>query len=215
MTDKVQAKVKLANGNESEVAWYQFKIPVREYENRIGYIQDFKSIRFVRMFLRDFDRPLFLRFATLALVRGEWRRYERSLLAGQEIIGGGSGLPTTFDIAAVNIEENSTRTPVNYVLPPKVTREIDASQSVQNELNEQSMELKVVNLQDGDARAAYRNVGYDLRQYRKLGMDVHAEAIEGEPLKDGELRLFLRLGSDYTNNYYEYEIPLNLTPAGF
>ncbi len=215
VTDKVQAKVKLANGNESEVAWYQFKIPVREYENRIGYIQDFKSIRFVRMFLRDFDRPLFLRFATLALVRGEWRRYERSLLAGQEIVGGGSGLPTTFDIAAVNIEENSTRTPVNYVLPPKVTREIDASQSVQNELNEQSMELKVVNLQDGDARAAYRNVGYDLRQYRKLGMDVHAEAIEGEPLKDGELRLFLRLGSDYTNNYYEYEIPLSLTAPGY
>lgn len=215
ITDKITARAKFANGKESEVNWYQFKIPVKEYEARIGHIQDFKSVRFVRMFLRGFDRPVVLRFATLGLVRGEWRRYERPLLEAQEMTGLTASASTYFDVTAVNIEENSTRTPVNYVLPPNVSREIDASQTVENELNEQSMELKVEGLQDGDARAAYRNVSYDLRQYKNLAMDVHAEAIPGEHLKDGELTLFLRLGSDYSHNYYEYELPLTLTPEGY
>ena len=215
VTDKVIAKAKFANGKESTVAWYQFKIPLKEYETRVGYIQDFKSMRFLRLYLRGFDAPVFLRFATLGLVRGEWRRYERSLLEAQEQLGGGGSEVTFFDVSAVNIEENNTRTPVNYVLPPGVTREIDASQTVENELNEQSMELKVSNLLDGDARAAFRNVSYDLRNYKRMSMDVHAEALINEPLKDDELTLFLRLGSDYTSNYYEYEVPLKLTAPGF
>lgn len=215
VTDKVVARAKLANGRESDVAWYQFKIPVREYSQRVGHIQDFKSVRFIRMFLRSFSQPVVLRFATLGLVRGEWRRYDRSLLDPQEQLGGGANAATTFEVSAVNIEENNARTPVNYVLPPNVTREIDASQAVENELNEQSMELKVLDLSDGDARAAYRSVGYDLRQYKKLALDVHAEAVPGHSLADGELRLFLRLGTDYTNSYYEYEVPLRLTAPGF
>ena len=215
VTDKVIAKSKLANGKETTVAWYQFKIPLKEYEERVGYIQDFKSMRFIRMFLRGFDTPVFLRFATLGLVRGEWRRYERSLREAQEQLGGGGSDATFFDVSAVNIEENNTRTPVNYVLPPGVTREIDASQTVENELNEQAMELKVGNLLDGDARAAFRNVSYDLRNYRHIAMDVHAEALINEPLKDDDLNLFFRIGSDYTSNYYEYEVPLKLTAPGF
>lgn len=214
VSDRVIAKVKLANGNESEVAWYQFKVPVKEFAQRVGYIEDFKSIRFMRMYLKGFDKPVVLRFATLALVRGEWRRYERSLLAAHESLGGVQQSATLFDVSAVNIEENAHREPVNYVLPPDVTREIDATQAVENELNEQSMMLSVQNLGDGDARAAFKNVGYDLRDYKRIAMDVHAEAIPGQPLQDGELTLFLRLGSDYTNNYYEYEVPLRLTPPG-
>lgn len=214
ISDKVVAKVKLANERESEVAWYQFKVPVKEFARRVGYIEDFKSIRFMRMYLRGFSRPVVLRFATLSLVRGEWRRYERSLLTAHESLGGVQQSAAQFDISAVNIEENAQRSPVNYVLPLDVTREIDASQTVENELNEQSMMLTVKNLGDGDARAAFKNVGYDLRDYKRLGMDVHAEAIPGQPLQEGDLTLFLRLGSDYTNNYYEYEVPLRLTPPG-
>lgn len=214
VSDKVVAKVKMANATESEVAWYQFKVPVKEFEARVGHIDDFKSIRFMRLYLRGFEVPVVLRFATLALVRGEWRRYDRSLLMAHESLGGVQSSVARFDISSVNIEENSHRSPVNYVLPLEVSREIDASQAVENELNEQSMMLTVTDLGDGDARAAFKNVGYDLRNYERLGMDVHAEAIPGQPLQDGELTLFLRLGSDYTNNYYEYEVPLRLTPAG-
>ncbi len=216
IADKITVDATFPNGKESQVTWYQFKVPVHDFKRRVGYIRNFKSMRFMRMMLKGFDRPVVLRFATLGLVRGEWRRYNMSLLEAQENLGGGASVPTVFDISAVNIEENANRKPVNYVLPPNVSREIDASsQILENELNEQAMELKVQNLQDGDARAAYRNVSYDLRQYKRIAMDIHAEEIPGQPLKDGQLTAFLRIGSDYTSNYYEYEVPLTLTPEGF
>ncbi|MCB8965097.1 MAG: cell surface protein SprA [Bacteroidales bacterium] len=194
------------------VKWYQFKVPVSEYEKVVGSIDDFKSIRFMRMLLRGFSDTLILRFATLELVRGEWRKYNYELIEGQE------GMPTSdlsnasLSISTVNIEENSKRTPVNYILPPGVTRVVDPSQTQITELNEQAMEFKVEGLADGDARAAFKNVNVDIRQYRNLKMDVHAEMIEGYDLDDNEITAFIRLGTDYTNNYYEYEVPLKLTP---
>ena len=214
VTDKIVSRVELANGQTSEVSWYQFKIPVKEWERRVGHIEDFKSIRFIRLFLHGFSAPIILRFATLGLVRGEWRRYDRSMLSAQESLGGATGGATTFEVSAVNIEENSRKSPVNYVMPPGVTREIDASQTVENELNEQSMVLRVQDLGDGDARAAYKMVGYDMRQYERIAMDVHGEQVGSEKLLDGELSVFLRLGSDYTDNYYECEVPLHLTSPG-
>ncbi|HNV52334.1 MAG TPA: cell surface protein SprA, partial [Tenuifilaceae bacterium] len=120
------------------VKWYQFKVPVAEYERAIGGIDDFKSIRFMRMFLRGFTDTLILRFATLELVRGEWRKYNYALIQGQEGLPS-SDLPNgSLAISAVNIEENNRRTPVNYILPPGVDRAIDPSQPQATELNEQS-----------------------------------------------------------------------------
>ncbi|MDD2196474.1 MAG: cell surface protein SprA [Bacteroidales bacterium] len=214
ITDKVNYKGKFANDKPFDVNWYQFKIPINEYEGVYGGIQDFKSIRFIRMFLKDFSDTIILRFATLELVRGEWRRYNRSLIQGQE------GMPTTdmpegnLEVSVVNIEENNKRTPVNYVLPPGVDRVIDPSQPQLTELNEQAMEIKVTDLADGDARAVFKSVNIDIRQYRKMMMDIHAEEILGYPLKDEDLSVFVRLGTDYSNNFYEYEIPLVLTPPG-
>lgn len=203
------------NGDGTSVNWYQFKVPIQEFERVVGPIQDFKSIRFMRMFMRGFTDTTILRFATLELVRGEWRKYNLSLIQGQEGMPENDLAIGSFDISAVNIEENDARTPVNYVLPPGVDRVIDPSQPQLTELNEQSMELKILDLADGDARATFKNVNLDIRQYRYLKMDVHAEAIEGMSLNDGEVTLFVRLGTDYTNNYYEYEVPLKLTPFGY
>jgi cell surface protein SprA len=76
------------------------------------------------------------------------------------------------------------------------------------------MVLRVRDLADGDARATYKNVRLDMRQYRRLKMEVHAEALIGQPLLDDEVTVFIRLGSDYKGNFYEYEIPLKLTPYG-
>lgn len=214
ITDKVSYNAKFENGERSTVHWYQFKVPVEEFERVVGPIQDFKSIRFMRMYLKGFADSVILRFATLELVRGEWRKYNRALMEGQE------GMPTidlpvgSFDISTVNIEENHKREPINYVLPPGVERVIDPTQPQLIELNEQAMQMKVVDLADGDARAAFKNLNYDIRQYRRMMMDIHAEEIPGLPLNNDELTLFVRLGTDYTNNYYEYEIPLVLTPPG-
>ncbi|VAW13570.1 FIG00897849: hypothetical protein [hydrothermal vent metagenome] len=201
--------IRLKNGNEESVTWYQFKIPVTNPDEAFGSISDFKSIRFMRMFLKGFKSPVILRFASLDLVRADWRKYSRPLT-------GETGLSpnSTFDVSAVNIEENGNREPVNYILPPGINRVIDPANPQLRKLNEQSLMLKVIDLGQGDAKAAYKNIYMDFRRYKKLKMEVHAEEIAGHPIKDGDLSLFIRLGSDFNYNYYEYEVPLALTPYG-
>ena len=214
VVDEIEYEATFANGNKSKVKWYQFKVPVTDYQKVIGPIRDFKSIRFMRMFLKGFDQPVIMRFAKLDLVRAEWRKYNISFMEGGERITVPEATDGTFEISSVSIEENSGKIPVNYVLPPGFNRITDPQNPQLRQLNEQSMVLKVMNLEDGDARAAFRNVSLDLRQYRKLLMEVHAEAMIGQPLQDNDLTAFIRIGSDYKGNFYEYEIPLKLTPPG-
>jgi cell surface protein SprA len=211
VTDEVEYEATLANGTKSKVKWYEFKIPITEYQKIVGSIQDFKSIRFMRMFLRGFSEPVIMRFAKLDLVRAEWRKYNISFMEGAERITMPETTDGTFEISSVSIEENSGKTPVNYVLPPGFDRVTDPQNPQLRQLNEQSMVLRVQNLEDGDARAAYKNMNIDIRQYRRLRMEVHAEAIMGQPLQNGDLTAFIRIGSDYKGNFYEYEIPLQLT----
>ncbi len=200
-------------GEYQEAHWYQFKIPVADGKAFNG-IEDFKSIRFMRMFLSGFDSTVICRFAKFDLVQGDWRKYNYSLLGTQEGLAQPELTVGSIDIAAVSIEENSDRQPVNYVLPPGVSRVIDNTTNQQVQRNEQAMMLTVANLADGDARATYKNATYDMREFRRLQLDVHAEAINESRLKDYELSLFVRIGNDYRYNYYEYEIPLKLTPWG-
>jgi cell surface protein SprA len=195
--------------------WYQFRIPLAEWESKMGDIEDFKSIRFIRLMLSGFEKPVVLRFATFDLLRGEWRRYNFDISETDPDVTLQPG-GTTFEVSAVNIEENSERIPVNYVLPPGVDRLIDPGNPQVAHLNEQSLSLKIENLEDGDARAVFKNVQLDLRQYKKLQMFTHAEALpeqEGS-LRDYEITAFIRIGSDYKNNYYEFELPLKVTPHG-
>lgn len=208
ITDAIVGK----NDEGEPVTWYQFKVPIYEPEKVVGSIQDFKSIRFMRMFLKGISDPIILRFATLELVRGEWRKYNLSLLEGSEHLASPEYTRGKFEVSAVNIEENGNRYPVNYVLPNGLRRTTDPTNPHQTKQNEQSISFKVLDLEDGDARAAYKNVRMDMRQYGKLRMHVHAEAIEEGDLQNGDLAAFIRIGSDYTQNYYEYEVPLTLTP---
>lgn len=210
ITDIKEATGELKNGRPNRVKWYQFKIPVRTPDNAFGSITDFKSIRFMRMFMKGFAQPTVLRFATLDLVRADWRKYTKDV---DGKIGVNSP-DTQFDVSAVNIEENASRKPVNYVLPPGIERVIDPANPQLRQLNEQSLVLRAIGLEEGDAKAAYKNLSMDFRNYKRLQMEVHAEAIEGYPLKDEDLSLFVRVGSDYNFNYYEYEIPLKLTIPG-
>ncbi len=209
ITDKQVSPVICRDGSTQMAEWYQFKIPLSDYERVVGSINDFSTVRFMRMFMTGFKATTHLRFATLELVRGEWRPYDYSLNTR-----GDSPAEGELDISVVNIEENAGREPVNYVLPPGVTRATDPGQSQILQLNEQSLSLKVLGLQAGDARAVYRNTQHDLRNYKRLQMWVHAESLIENitNLRSGELSIFLRLGSDIKNNYYEYEIPLTLTP---
>ena len=209
IVDKRIGKPNLRNGKQGYVTWYQYRIPLDRWEEKFGSISDFSSIRFMRMYLTGFEKPIVLRFGSLDLVRGEWRYYEKSLNTGASEGG-------NMAVSAVNIEENNDKTPVNYVLPPGIRREQDPTQPQLVESNEQALNMVVENLGNGESKAVYKNSNLDLRQYKRLEMFVHANAMEQNTtnLKDKELAIFVRLGSDYKNNYYEYLIPLDLTPAG-
>ncbi len=208
IVDKRTATRKLRNDKTETVNWYQFRIPVDDWEEKVGSISDFTSVRFMRMFMTGFEKPIILRFGSLDLVRGEWRVYEQNL---DNVNGAGK-----MEVSAVNIEENNDKTPVNYTLPPGIRRAQDPTQPQLVESNEQAMSVKVTNLSTGESKCVYKNTTVDLRQYKRLQMFVHANAMEQNitNLQDNQLSVFVRLGSDYKSNYYEYEIPLKLTPPG-
>ncbi|MDR1763890.1 MAG: cell surface protein SprA [Dysgonamonadaceae bacterium] len=212
IVQKVDVKPYLKNGKDETVTWYQFKIPLREYKEKSGNIRDFKSIRFMRMFLTNFADSVILRFGTMELVSGKWRVYTKDL--------SNPDMPATGDasisLSTVNIEESGSKSPVNYIMPPGVNRIIDPGATQLRQQNEQSLSMQVTNLSPGDAKAVYKQAGLDARQYRRIQMFSHAESLPDDVtnLQDNDLSIFLRLGSDYKNNYYEYEIPVQVTPPG-
>ncbi|MCO5937361.1 cell surface protein SprA [Mucilaginibacter sp. RB4R14] len=216
INDKITSNVKLPNGTTQAVTWYQFRVPINEYQSKVGNIQDFKAIRFMRMFMTNFADTSILRFATLQLVRGEWRTFNaennpQNVIADPAIVSpviDGS----TLNVQAVNIEENGNRTPIPYVVPPGINRQRNYNNlQTDTKLNEQSLSLNVTNLRDGYSRAAFRTFFNDLRSYKRIQMFIHAE---GDQLRDKDLNGFVRLGVDYQDNYYEYEVPLAVTQPG-
>lgn len=226
VTNVLDTQITLDNGNTSQARWIQFKIPILEADatNIEGGISDFRSIRFMRMFMSGFSDKITVRLGSLDLVRGEWRRMNASLDPSDP---DPTNDDTGFDITAVNLEENAARSPVNYVMPPGVNREqLYNNNSVINQ-NEQSLSLRVYDkdsplsgsggLEVGDSRAAFKNVSVDMRQYNKLKMFLHAESLASYPTTDldnGQMSAFIRFGNDFTENYYQVEVPLKVTQHG-
>ncbi|QJD98405.1 cell surface protein SprA [Mucilaginibacter robiniae] len=216
VTDKVTSTVKLSDGTSQTVNWYQFRVPIVDYTSKTGNIEDFKSIRYIRTFMTNFADTAVLRMATLQLVRGEWRSYNAENSTVKVIADPSITNPpldnSTLDVQAVNVEANGNRSPIPYVLPPGIERQRDYNNlRTDTRLNEQSLELKVTNLRNGYSRAAYRTFYNDLRTYKHINMFIHAE---GDQLSDNNVSAFVRLGVDYQDNYYEYEIPLKVTRPG-
>lgn len=215
IVNKQITPVKLPNGNTENETWYQFKIPIREYTDRIGSISDFKSIRFMRMYLTGFQDSIIMRFARLELGRNQWRKYNFSLKNPGELVPNDDNNATLFNLYSVSIEENSSRSPIPYVTPPGIQRQqqqVSNGQTIQQ--NEQSLSIQVCGLEDGDSRGAFKSLGMDMRQFKAMKMFVHAENTEATPINKGDLRGFIRLGSDFVGNYYEYQVPLTFTPWG-
>ncbi len=212
ITDVKQFNTTLPNGQEMPVRWIQFKVPIYEPTDAKGGIGDFRSIRFMRMFLTDFRERTLLRFGTMELVRGDYRRYNQTLDPDKSDPATEN---TSFEVAAVSIEENENRQPVPYVLPPGVYREELLNNNTRIRQNEQSLSLQVCGLETQDARAVYKNFQVDMRQYKNLEMFIHAESMVNRPdLQDGEMVAIVRMGTDFTNNFYQIEIPLKPTRHG-
>ena len=212
ISDIRNATVQLANGTTKTIKWYQFRIPIREPNRVVGNIEGYSSIRFLRMFLKGFKSDIVLRFATLDLVRGEWRTYTNAIQAPGEYQPGDQTNHTVFEMSAVNLEENSGRFPVPYCIPPGIEQEVYTGATSTVRQNEQALQLAVKNLVDGDARGVYKTTEFDFRFYKHLKMFVHAESMYEGEVGDNEVTAFIRFGTDLTDNYYEYEVPLKMTP---
>ncbi len=213
ITDVKDQDVTTQNNDVIPVRWIQFKIQLSEPDGAKGGISDYRSIRFMRMFLSQFSENTVLRFGTMELVRGDYRKFEKTL--DDVTFEDPANDDTLFEVEAVNIEENENRSPIPYVLPPGITREeFNNNNNIIRE-NEQSLALRVCGLEPNDGRAVYKNFNVDMRQYKNLQMFIHAESLQEQtPLQDGDLEAFIRIGNDLTNNYYEIRIPLNPTSFG-
>ena len=206
-----------AGSNPTKARWIQFKIPVSQPENAIGGISDFRSIGYMRMFMTGFNDNLTVRFGALDLVRGEWRRYTNTLNSLYPTQSSGN---PDLDVLAVNIQENGNRSPIRYVSPPGVVREqLYNNNSVINQ-NEQALAMRAggAGLLPGDSRAVFKNINVDMRQYNNLKMFLHAEALpapsDPTPLQNDQMVGFIRFGNDFTQNFYQVEIPLKVTAEG-
>ena len=221
VTDVRQTQVTLPNGETTQARWIQFKVPVAQPDNTIGSISDFRSIRFMRMFMTGFKEQITVRFGSLDLVRGEWRRFENTLDPNDTDT---TDDDTDFDVQALNIQENGDRTPIHYVTPPGVQLEELYSNNTLIPQNEQSLALRIKGngLEPGDSRGVFKNVSVDMRQFKRLKMFLHAEALPDAilELEDDEMMGFIRFGNDFTENFYQVELPLKKTqfndnsPAG-
>ncbi len=211
VSDIKETTVTLPNGNSQTSRWIQYKIPIHEFTGTQGAISDFRSIKFMRMYLTGFNEDkLVLRLASLNLVRGDWKKYQLSMEQGDPNPNDDG---TFVETSVVSIESNASRQPIPYTLPPGIEREEIYQQNSQIRQNEQSLSLKVCDLEVKDGRGVYKYNSVDMRQYKRLEMFIHAEQIAGHtPLQDDDAYGFVRFGSDVSENFYEVQIPLKVTP---
>ena len=201
-----------ATGHQRTARWIQFKIPVTEYTSTVGNISDFRSIKFMRLYLTGFAQPLVLRFAQLDLIRSDWRTYALTLDPSDPNVNDD---PTTVEVTSISSEENQTRTGIQYVSPPGIQREEIYQHNQIVRQNEQALSVRVCDLEPKDGRGAFKYLSVDMRQFKRLKMFVHAESIPGQmPLQDDEMAAFLRFGTDLSENFYEVLIPLKITLPG-
>lgn len=206
------ASVTLENKQVADVVWYHFRIPISDYEEKFGNISDFKSIRFLRMFMKNFKHPLVMRFGEFGLVKSSWRIYDNTLV-DEGVVP--NDVNTSFEMSVINIEQNSQRKgKIGYVIPPNIERTNNYSTGQGVAMNEQSMMLIANDVELGNAKAVYKALNLDFRRNKRLKMEVHAESLHGETLSNDDMSVFIRLCTDFDDNYYEYEVPLKVTRNG-
>ncbi len=201
-----------------DVGWYLFRVPFRDlshpnYAGKEGDITDFRSIRFMRMFLTGFKVPVSVRMVQLRTVGSTWRPYDKPLPPSGPYTNDEHDAAVT--VGTVNIEENGSRGDgkVAYVVPPGLPRDRDITSGINRQLNEQSLSMCVERLRPNSAQAVFKTLKVDFLNYQRLRLWVSASTHDPNT-KDEDVNAFIRIGTDYTDNYYEVEVPLKLTALG-
>ncbi|MCH8567555.1 MAG: cell surface protein SprA [Balneolales bacterium] len=185
--------------------WYQVRIPLRDFVRSVGSIEDLQRVTHIRMWMTGYNEPFTLRFATFEFVGNLWRKADN--------VGNTEDQTTIFDISTINFEENATRRPVPYRIPPGAIRSTIRGQQETIVDNEQSLVLTVENLKSQDIRMISRVYpgNLSLVNYSNMRMFVHGEGYENRE----DVELVVRLGRDLQNNYYEYRQPVTPTDTTF
>lgn len=192
-------------GSRQQDRWYQVRIPLSEFKRKIGDINDFQNITYIRIWMSGYEKPFTLRFATLEFVGSQWRQDEE--------INEQSDPSAQIRISSLNIEENSNRRPIPYRQPEGAIRAENRASQLQSLQNEQSIVMDVNNLSPGATQLIRRVYpgGLDLLNYSNMRMFVHGEGYENR--EDAEL--VMRFGNDLENNYYEYRQPVTPSDPNF
>ena len=195
---QVVAEKTLQNGER----WVKLHIPLRHPDESIGASPSLQDARAIRLSLTDFDQTIHLRIAQLRLVPTAWSHFDSPIDQNDR-------MSAKFQLAALSLEEDRDRQPIPYVSPPGTNREVrqDALSIVRED--EQALALQFSHLEPNQAVAVYQEFSFDLRNYQGLQLFSHLHS--PVLLSSGDLDLFMRLGQDYTDNYYEYSIPLSPT----
>ena len=189
--------------------WYVLRIPVRAPERETFNLDDpddFSRIEAMRLWTTGHDKPATIRFASFQLVGSQWLKSEqigRPEGATDSTVTAAPA-PELF-IGSLNNEENQS----TYAIPRGTV--LNASRSIQSGApqaeREKSLTFRATGLAETQRAAITRSYAtrpLDLTKYRTLRMAVHGEGFE----RRDSVRVFLRVGDDDTENYYEIEQPV-------
>lgn len=192
-------KVIPTGANDDYEAWYLVRIPLSDVKRKVGDIENFQNISYMRMWMSGYKQPLTVRFATFEFVGSQWRKVT-------EI----SESPVNIDnlkVSTINIEENANREPFPYRQPDGSIRALNRGAQVQALENEQSLVLNVESLGPGQIQMVKRVYPgkLNLLNYSNIRMFIHGEGYQNR----GDAELVVRIGNDLENNFYEYRQPVS------
>ncbi len=190
------------NGNKS--TWYQFKIPLKEFKKKIGS-PTFSLVEFIRLWISGTDEEIHFQLTEFNLVGSQWQK----IVDGIHV----TDKDSVLTVSNVSIEDNP-----EYYSPKGLVREIDRTNPDQNiAKNEQSLELIIKDLEDGDSRTVVKYLikPLDVFNYSEMKLFVHGDLDTSESSisyqnyldeNDRGTDLYFMFGADSTN-YYEYIRP--------
>lgn len=186
----------------SRERWVKLRIPLGEPSEAIGSAVSLQDVHALRLSLTGFAKEAQLRIAQFRLVSTTWSEYQSSIEDGDK-------RSAHLSVSRLSLEEDGDKHPIPYLSPPQVEREQVATEWAVRAEDEQAVAMEIDYLEPGQPIALYKEMSLDLRHYERMELWSHLESLAG--IASGELELFVRIGQDFTHNFYEYRLPL--TPS--
>ncbi len=193
--DTTTANPYIAGGGDN-AGWYLFRIPLKDTATVVGN-PSLTNIETIRLFVTGVSSLVHIRLTEFNLVGSQWQKANKN--------------DSTLSVSVISYEDNPS-----YTLPPGVSQERDLSHPDENVLqNEQSLDLIVNNLQDGESREAVKFLysPLDVFNYSEMKLFIHGDiqnfAGSLSDTTNGKYasQVYFRFGTD-SLNYYEYRQPV-------